>query len=101
MNKPIYKKMLNELCSDCCCSSDHYCFLKEFMVECNPSPRLLIQLKCIEKFKYEISEKETRDIGWTEAVDRWASEGYAERFARFYSEDKKYTVIYKEIISDV
>lgn len=100
MDKKKYKKMLDDLCTECCCDSNHYCFLKEFVMESHPSPRLLIQIKLIEKYKYEMSEREDRDVGWTEAIESWASEGYAERFAKYYSEDKSYKTLYKEVITN-
>jgi hypothetical protein len=99
MSKKAYKEIIDDVCCEYC-DKDHYCILKLFLVESHPSPRLLIQLKLIEKFKYEMSEKEQRDIGWSEAVERWADEGYAKKFADFYSEDKNYKTIYREVMAN-
>jgi len=96
MNKIAYKKILDDVCGEYC-PSTKYCILKEFLIESHPSPRLLIQLKLIDKFKYEISELETRDIGWAEAISLWIESGNAKRFGELYSENKKIKQLYKEI----
>jgi len=98
MTNKTYKGMINDLC-DGCSNCTGYCFLKEFVFESHPSPRLLIQCKCVEMFKYEIGEKVNKDIGWSESFERWASEGYATLFDKYYSDEKSHKVIYKEIMN--
>jgi len=83
--KKRFPEMINELaCNDC---SNHYCFLKMFVETLHPEPIVLIQLKCIEYFKWEESEREGKDIGWNEAGMRWATNGYASCFRHVFNEE--------------
>lgn len=91
-SQTYYHKLIDELlCADC---KDEYCFLKVLLESLHIDGRVLIQLKCIEKFKYEESEKEGFDIGWNEAGMRWADLGYAEAFRNNYQEDLSFIKIY-------
>lgn len=81
---------------DCDCK---YCFLKVFIASTNPKPFLLSQLKCIEKFKWEESERCGQDIGWTEAVIRWADRGYAAKLREHYNMYLPVNDLYKKVIS--
>jgi len=94
--KDEYKDILEDVCSDYC-QKDHYCILKEFLISSHPSPRLLLQLKCCDKFKMERSKELQEDIGWHGAMSRWVSEGYAKRFADFYTEGVKFSTLYKKV----
>ena len=90
--------MLCELTDDTC-SGDCECILKKFLLSLHPSPRLLIQLKCVERFIKD-KEKETGEtMDWNEAIDLWAKEGYAEKFAEIYEEGISYKEIYSTITS--
>ena len=95
-NKNNFCQFIEELVDgDCKC---RYCFLKIFIESIHPDPCILVQLKCIEKFKWEESEREGFDIGWNEAAIRWAEKGYAKEFRKKYEENKRVSTIYKEII---
>ena len=92
-----YKNMLNDICSDYC--SEENCILKEFLISAHTSPRLLMQMKCVEKFKKVIATKNNKnikDITWGEAMTVWIDEGYAKKFASLYSEQCKFRDIYKK-----
>lgn len=99
LNKKQYREMLNDICSEYC-DPGHYCILKEFLISSHPSPRLLMQMKCIDKFKYERGVKENRNVEWTEAMELWVEENYAQKFAEVYEEGKKINQIYRETITD-
>lgn len=88
-----------DLCSEYC-EKDKWCLLKEILVSLHPDPRLLVQLKCVEKFKYEISKEENKEIGWSEALAKWIDEGYAEKFSGIYEEDKNFRAIYNEVMKE-
>ena len=92
-NAKLIKKM-NEACS---CHAEKYCLLKEIIVCSHDSPRFLVQLKCVEKFKYEESQRRGKDIGWDEAHLEWVSLGYAKKFADLYDEDLTAVELYKKI----
>jgi len=83
MDPEDYASLIMELIpTDCDCG---YCFLKFYLSHCHPDRRMLIQLKCIEKFKWERSEQNSQNCGWQAAIMAWADEGYAKAFADCYS----------------
>ena len=77
------RDLIEDLCSDCC-RVGHYCTLKEITARAPRDARIMIQIKCIEKFKYERSQQAGHDIGWNEAFLTWIQEGFADRFSRLY-----------------
>ena len=60
--------------------------------------RSLEQLKCVERFKYERSNKEKEDIGWSEAHMLWVTEGYANRFNEIYKDGMRNGKIYSSVM---
>ena len=84
--------MINDVA---CCSSDHYCTLKEIMWRAPRQAREILQIKCVEKLKYERSEREQREIDWPEAFDRWIADGLAESFAQAYYEGIEFAELYR------
>jgi hypothetical protein len=94
-----FKEIVDELTCDNCQSD--YCFLKKFVESLHPAPRVLIQLKCVEKFKWEESEREGKDIDWNEAGMRWGQNGYAVAFAKVYDEDLSAKEIYKRTMAEI
>ena len=91
-----YKEFLDDITCEYC-ESNHYCILKEFLISSHPSPRILMQLKAIEKFKYEKSKELKKDIGWNTAIELWVEEGYAKKYADLYEDDIKFSVLYRKI----
>jgi hypothetical protein len=96
LEKKEYRDLLEDICSEYC-EPKRYCILKEFLVSSHPSHRLLAQLKCVDKVKFEESKKIEKDIGWTEALKIWVDDGYAKKFAEVYEENIKFSVLYKKI----
>ena len=96
MNNKEFTNLLEQICEDCC-SSNHYCTLKEIILGSHPNPRFLVQLKCVEKYKYEKSKELNKDLGWNAAHMMWIDEGYAEKFAEVYTEGKSVKEIYKAV----
>jgi len=65
---------------------DHfYCDNFSALVKCGLSDRVLLQIKCIEEYKWIKSQESGYDIGWNNAILGWIAEGYAEKFANLYS----------------
>lgn len=89
--------MINRVCCDDC--KKKYCLLKEIVISSHNDGRFLSQLKCVEKYKYEESEREGSDIGWDEAHLRWVANGYAKKFADYYNEDLDPLELYTKIIT--
>jgi len=97
LNKQQYNKLINELCPNECKNRD--CFLKDALCDLHPNPRLLIQIKCINKFKIFLAKEQrvkVKEINTSDAVFEWIERGYAEGFAEHYDEQKTFTQIYKE-----
>ena len=97
MDKNKYKSLINEIADDCP-NKDGYCFLKELIIM-SRDPRTIVQIKCVEKYKFEKSKERGEDIGWQEAAQEWA-ETYGAKFAKVYNEDKTFNQIYKEVLNN-
>jgi hypothetical protein len=95
-NKQECRELLDDMCGEYC--SAKYCILKEFLIQSHYSPRLLMQMSCIDKFKYEKGVELDREIKWAEAVDLWIECGYADTFSIKYEEGKHLLQLYKEVI---
>ena len=99
LNKKQYKDMLDDLCSEFCQSEE--CILKEFLISSNASPRLLLQLRCIEKFKNVIKKRDNKKVvEWEEAINKWSDEGYAEKYAFYYEEGMKIREIWAKMMEE-
>lgn len=97
MTKSI-KQVIDEICEDCCHTHCEYCTAKQILLwVVGQDPRHFIQIKCIEKFKYEKSEELKRDIGWDDAAQEW-TERYAEAFAKHYDPDLSYLTVYRRVM---
>ena len=99
MNKRQYKDMLDDVCSDICPKTKD-CILKDFLVSAHASPRMLVQLKCVDRYKRRIARNAGRaveDIAWNEALDSWYEHGHAKEFAEIYEEGVQYRTIYNKI----
>lgn len=100
MGMKDYKSILDDITCDNC--SGTYCILKQILLHTqHPDARIMVQIKCVDKFKYEESEKEGKDIGWEMAFNRWVDGGYAAAFATTYDEDLSFTKIYKATMDAV
>lgn len=95
MDKNKHKKLIDEFAENCPCKED-WCSLRELVIHLFQDPRTLVQAKCLEKFKYERSKELGKDIG-KDACKEWVELGFAEKFAKAYSEDKTINQIYREI----
>lgn len=96
-NEEKFKKVCDEITETCDCKSG-YCFYRLLVTKQHPSLRLLIQMECMEKFKWEESERHAKDIG-EDAYELWVTNGLAEAFAEAYNEDKSVKQIYKETLA--
>jgi len=95
-DKVEYRRLLDEIGSDYC-KGNPYCLFKEFLVSTHPSRRLLVQLKCVDKAKFEWSEKAGKDIGWDETLKKWMADGFALKFSSSYSDNKSVRDIFREV----
>ena len=74
------RKLLEEICDPC---NLEYCLLKEMMLQNSLSDRNLLQIKMIEKFKWDWSNSEKKEYSWNEAGQRFAKE-YGELYSKFW-----------------
>jgi len=96
MDKSRYHEVIDELACDAC--HNQYCFFKQLLESMHLDPRMLVQFKCIEKFKWELGTRYSRGVGWAEAGEVWATQGYAKAFAEVYNEEEYFKVIYRKAL---
>lgn len=95
MGEHAHREIIEDICGDC---KRKYCILKEIILHSGLNDRSLEQLKCVERLKYEKSDKNGGDIGWSEAHLLWVREGYAERFSEIYKDGMRNGEIYRLIM---
>lgn len=98
VDKTEYRRLLDEIGEDYC-PEGKYCIFKEFLIAAHPSRRLLVQLKCIDKFKFIRSKDAGKDVGWETALKMWVDEGLALKFADAYEDKKSVRDIFRKIIA--
>jgi hypothetical protein len=79
LNHDEYEQLVDEISRDICPGQG--CLFKLIVTRLHPDPRLMLQLKCIDKFKSSKSLK-----SWENAIASWISDGCAESFAIAYKE---------------
>ena len=97
--KAKFAQKLHEVVKPYC--KAEWCLLKEILVCSHSDARFLVQLKCVEHFKYEESERQNRDVGWEDAHMEWVACGYSKAFAEFYDEDLTAEQIYEKIVKSL
>lgn len=95
-----FLRVIDEISEESCECKRGFCFFREFVKNCHPDIRLLIQLECIFKFKYEESERQKFDIGNEKAMLIWVESGLAKRFAEVYNDNLTFKEIYKLTMKD-
>jgi len=99
VSKKRYRSILDDLChADC--PSDKDCILKEFLIHAHISPRLIIQIRCVQRYKDESNKDMPAHMqkDWNKALMRWVAMGYAKQFAEVYEEGKTYSEIYEQLM---
>jgi hypothetical protein len=97
MTKPS-RRIVEDICSDCCPCPDGYCTLREVVLNSAMNNRFLEQIKLVEMFKYERSQRMEEDIGWEQALKLWCDEGYAARFAEVYEDGMTHNELYRLVV---
>ncbi|MBS3108883.1 hypothetical protein J4409_03355 [Candidatus Woesearchaeota archaeon] len=92
----IYKKTIDDICEKC---FDIYCLPKGIISKKHLPSRLLEQLKCIEKFKFEESERQPdKNIDWNLAATLWISMGYADSYNAVFKDGVRNGELYAELL---
>ncbi len=84
-HKDKLRKHLHEICKPYCTSE--WCILKEMLLNSHDSLRVYDQVKMIEKLKWNMSQREKREVCWEESSQKWVESGMAKAFANYYKED--------------
>lgn len=96
MKSKTTRNVLDNICDQC--NSSSYCTLKELLLVTQRfDNRVLIQIKCIEIFKYEESERQGFDIGWSAAGLAWVDQGWAALFDENFDTQIDPRELYKKI----
>lgn len=74
-------KLLEDILKDAKRNPD---FFEEALEHSGISPRNLMQLYMIYKFKYMLGEELRKDPGWNYACMEWVDRNYAKKFADIY-----------------
>lgn len=96
-NKEQLNILLHKITKDCDCHNGlGYCTLIVLLLSNHTDDdefftRTLIQLKCIEKYKYILSEKAGKEINWDEVAMSWIEIGYAKYFGEIYVPTVEFT----------
>jgi len=99
-----FREVAAEITEHCDCKNG-YCFWRELVEHQHPSLRLLVQVECIQKFKWEESQRQGHDIESEKeggchgaAAQIWVESGLAEAFAKAWDEDLSVKQIYKRTL---
>jgi len=95
-DKEELRSVLHQITKDCHCKqcSDPYCILIEIFLSMGKDARFLIQMKCVEKYRYEISKELDKMFDWNDAYFKWIEDGYAKVFADKYKPGISFEEIY-------
>lgn len=80
---------LTEFCDDSC--SQPYCFIRSLVeLDQKYNKRLIMQVKMIEVYKYQLETENKKEVGWQESLRLWVENGLAKKYAETF--DDKATV---------
>jgi len=97
--KAKFAQKLHEVVKPYC--KAEWCLLKEILVCSHSDARFLVQLKCVEHYKFELSQIMGNDVGWETSHSEWVIGGFAKKFAEYYNEDLTAEQVYEKIIKDI
>jgi len=92
-----FDEIIDEVSCDHC--SNNYCFLKKYVLSLHPGTFVIVQLKCIEMFKWEESERAGHEVKWEDIEFMWSDLGYAAAFREAFNEDLSVRDIYRKTLS--
>jgi len=90
---------IEDVIAGCCPNPRGYCLLKEVVKLCGVNNRVLEQMNCIEKFRYERNEQNGGKMDLLQASKLWEEEGFAKRFSQVYEDGMKNDELYKQIMN--
>jgi len=93
--KEKIKIKLDEICKPYC--NSEWCILKEMLLYTHDNLRTAEQLKLIEIFRWNLSQRQHREVNWEEASMKWVDSGMATKFAEYYNDDISVNALYAKI----
>jgi len=95
-------KLLAEICKDQPCKhGEDYCVLKEvIMHDAKFDARMLAQIDCVNRFKFDEGQRLGEDPGWRGAWEAWVERGFAAKFAKVFAEmaDLNVHTLYRRVV---
>lgn len=92
-----FKRVINEISEEGCACHGKFCTFRLIIELQHADIRMLIQLQCMLKFKYEESARVQKDVGVSSEM-KWFESGLAKRFAEVYNEDLSFNEIYRRTV---
>ncbi len=98
----LKNRIFEDICQNCDCHAKNpYCTLVEFFLHIlsqdGDRERTLVQIKCVEKYKYELGIKYSKEFVWNDAFMEWVSNGLSKRFAEVYDPELTLIEIYNKV----
>lgn len=99
----LKNRIFSDICQDCDChAAKPYCTLVEFFLHLlsqeGDRERTMVQIKCVEKYKYELGVNNNKEYVWNDAFMEWVKNGFSKRFAEVYDPKLKLAEIYRKTI---
>ena len=79
------------------CMSGYYCTLKAYFCRGARPSREFLQIKCVEKLRYERGDLHKRPVDWQEAFAYWSLEGHSAAFDKHFQEDVELETLYRRV----
>ena len=98
MTNEAYEQFLHVLRVECGCEDVGYDPLLEYLLILKPDHRILVQIFCIDKFKYEECCNIGGDMVREVAAFLWVDRGHAKRFFEVYDENLSMTETYERVM---
>lgn len=102
-----FREIAAEITEHCDCK-DGYCFWRELVEHNVPSLKMVIQVECIQKYKWEESQRQGHDIENENtggchgaAAQQWVESGLAAAFGKVYDEDLTVKQIYHRTLEEL
>jgi len=87
-------RLLENICED---AQRDPRFFEDLLEHCGMTPRNMMQMYMVYKFKWNWSKEEHEDLGWECSLQRWVDSGLAEAYADLYDEDATVVTMYRRM----
>jgi hypothetical protein len=91
-SKERYAELIDELDENI----QGYSFFKFYFSIHKPDPRVVVQFKCFELFKWDLNQELDEELDIDAVVLQWNDEGYAKAFEEAFDEEYCVCRVYEE-----